>query len=483
MFRPALLFACAALPLCAQAVAPTVRTPCGVAGFVDGTTAPDAWTPVGVATTAGAAWMRVWCLPWDLPPGAALRFTGPADDVAVEFDAAAWRAWGYSSPYFNGDAIVVELRAPAGTTAAFVASASDSGLAPIGVPAPDSVCGVDDRAPFVEPRVGRVLAPLGFALCSGALVGANDVFLTAGHCVAGGSGLVVEFDPPPSTAAGAIQHPPPSKQYTLNWPSVAYDDFGVGNDWAAFRLQPNAATGAGASSAQGFFAVAGTPSAVGATMRVAGCGADAGVDNFALQSATGALVLVGGPTGSEIRYAVDTDAGNSGSPVVDVATGAVVGVHTHDGCTFGTSNRGTAAFHVALQAQLAALAVPAPPTFAIDVVQLGPGTPLTLEVTHAPPSAELFNLISFVPRVPLGSGPFFGLDAGGGEIFQFFALPLGTEPFHVPADAAGHYALTLPTTGTLGPFSGDLVSVAFVPGAGFFGFLAASVATNATFTL
>jgi V8-like Glu-specific endopeptidase len=54
-----------------------------------------------------------------------------------------------------------------------------------------------------------------------------------------------------------------------------------------------------------------------------------------------------------LRYRVDTEGGNSGSPVVDEATGMSISIHTNAGCTSGGgSNSGTSNFNTALWAQI-----------------------------------------------------------------------------------------------------------------------------------
>jgi hypothetical protein len=48
-------------------------------------------------------------------------------------------------------------------------------------------------------------------------------------------------------------------------------------------------------------------------------------------------------TANALAYTADTTGGNSGSPVILEATGQVIGVHTHGGCTSTSgSNKGTA---------------------------------------------------------------------------------------------------------------------------------------------
>jgi hypothetical protein len=461
------------------------RVPCAIGGVVGpSSTTTDGFAPVGTLVRPGAPWLRAWLLPGDFPAGARLRLTAGVGDTSFEMDRAALEGFGWSTPYVDGDALLIEAFVPFGTTATVFVHAFDAGLLGGGPSAPqDSPCGPDNRISTTDGRVGRVLSPTFSTVCSGFLVGTNDVFATAGHCVAQGSGLVVQFDPPPSLPDGSLQHPPPSKQFAVAWSTAAFENFGPGQDWGAFRLLPNLTTGASASAQQGSFTLAATPPSIGASATLSGFGADLGTENHALQTDSGPVVLLGGQSGTELRYTIDTTSGSSGSPVFLATTGAVVAVHTHDGCLTTASNVGTSTIRPSFAAHVAAIDVPAAPVFSIDLHQYGPGSPLTLVVANAPPFAELFNVISFVPRTPLGSGPFFGLDAGSGEVFAFFAMPVGAAPFHVFADASGGYVFSSPTSGTAGPYVGDLVSIAFDPGLGLFGYLAASIATNATFTL
>lgn len=55
-----------------------------------------------------------------------------------------------------------------------------------------------------------------------------------------------------------------------------------------------------------------------------------------------------------MRYQTDTEGGNSGSPVIDEATGNAVGVHTHGGCSTsgGGNNSGTSTFNTAFWPQV-----------------------------------------------------------------------------------------------------------------------------------
>src|SRR5690606_40921165 len=97
-----------------------------------------------------------------------------------------------------------------------------------------------------------------------------------------------------------------------------------------------------------------------------------------------------GSSGTTMRYQVDTTGGNSGSPVIDEATGEAVGVHTHGGCTTaGTgSNSGTSLFNTAFWA-----AVGEPPagceqglTATLDDTTPAPGQTVTVAVTVPNPA-------------------------------------------------------------------------------------------------
>lgn len=105
------------------------------------------------------------------------------------------------------------------------------------------------------------------------------------------------------------------------------------------------------------------------------------------------------------------------------------------------------------------------PGFRLRVADHGTGD-MTIDLAGAPPLAELFTIWTTALATPTGSGPFLGLSAAAlPEVLPRLGLPLGTEPAHVLADAAGRYVLTLPN-GSLPPgVSVDAVGVAIAAGA------------------
>ena len=138
----------------------------------------------------------------------------------------------------------------------------------------------------------------------------------------------------------------------MNTATVVSVDGGIGNDWGVFEVFANSVTGMMPIDAQGahFELVQdlGPP-----TIRITGFGVDFnnGDRNQTQQTHAGPNA---GSSGTTMRYQTDTEGGNSGSPVIDEATGNAVGVHTHGGCSTGGggNNSGTSLFHAAFWAEV-----------------------------------------------------------------------------------------------------------------------------------
>ena len=213
---------------------------------------------------------------------------------------------------------------------------------------PEAICGSDDnRAGSNHPAVGRIM-PVG---CTGWMI-TGGRFLTAGHCNPS-SMKTIEFNVPASTAYGTTVSPPVRDQYRVITSSIVYEYTGVGNDWALFRVQPNTQTGLKPIDVQNaFFMVSNTAEPV--TVRITGYGADGppptfgdhgprNAENQIQQTHSGKLIRnTGGANSGTLRYMVDTQGGNSGSPVIVDGTNQTIGIHTHNGCTTGgRTNAGT----------------------------------------------------------------------------------------------------------------------------------------------
>ncbi len=297
---------------------------------------------------AGAPWLRLRFINANLGSGSYLVVTSLLDGAEQRLDAAALAQWQNTSAFFNGDALDVRLYVAPGDSGVFV-QMDEIAVGENGNPQdpdPATQCGPsDDRIASNDARQGRMLT-IG---CTAWLIG-DGRFVSAGHCAASaGSANTIQFNVPPSLPNGTLQHPGPEDQYTVNDPTIIFVNGGVGNDWAVFETFANAQTGLTALQAQG--ASYSLAQDLGpAVIRITGYGVDGGAANQTQQTHTGPNA---GSSGTTMRYQTDTQGGNSGSPVIDEATGRAVGVHTHGGCTTGGgNNNGTSTFNTAFWAQV-----------------------------------------------------------------------------------------------------------------------------------
>ncbi len=296
-----------------------------------------------VVKMPGAPWVRLQFSDAALGKGSYLVITSLADGAQQRLNAKTLAQWKNSSAYFNGEAVKVELHAAPGDKNVFFRMTEVL----VGGGSPESQCGpVDNRIVSTDPRSGRLLT-IG---CTAWLI-SDGRFVSAGHCVSSaGAANTVEFNVPPSLANGTIQHPGPQDQYVVDDSTIVFTEGGIGNDWGVFKTFPNSQTGLTALQAQGSFYNV-VQDLGPATIRITGYGVDSGTANQTEQTSTGPNA---GSSGTTMRYQTDTEGGNSGSPVIDEATGNSVGIHTNAGCSTagGGSNSGTSNFNTALWAQI-----------------------------------------------------------------------------------------------------------------------------------
>lgn len=301
---------------------------------------------------AGASWIRLEFDHVELPSqGARLRITSVLDGAQQELDARQCREWGWTSAYFNGEDVQVEIVAePDSGRCRVVLAGITAGVPPM----PSfTLCGpMDDRVPSTDPRMGRSM-PVG---CTAFMIDdCSHNFLTAGHC-SGPTLQLVEFNVPPSDANGAVTHPSPADQYAVDITSKQSSSGGLGDDWGYFGVFPNPLTGLRPyQKQQATFELAeGAPTAGGSIVaRVTGYGTDTSPaeQNQVQQTATGSYVSLSGTT---VGYRTDTESGSSGAPVEWEQGNSTIGIHTHGGCdATGGMNTGTAIDHPALRAALA----------------------------------------------------------------------------------------------------------------------------------
>jgi len=463
----------AALPLCAQVPIEQVEAAVTFdSGNIvnQGDTREVVYSEVLVV--AGAPWIRLALKDTVLgrePAGGKptlLIITSLRDGGVQTMEAHHLVQWRYTSAYFNGDAVRLEIAADPNARP----SRSGVDMAWIGLPlTPDdrsgseddrSICGtIDDRQLSDDPRDGRIV-PIG---CTAWLFNdANHCFLTAGHCDTT-SAQVVEFNVPLSNPDGSINHPGPEDQYPIDPTSFQSQNGGTGNDWGYFGTFENSTTGLTPFEAQGAFHVLADPPASpdGQTIDVTGYGTTTSTtaSNTWSQVQTtheGAFVLI---SGTLLRYAVDTTGGDSGSPVVHVETGNAIGIHTHAGCdTGGGSNQGTNSIHPNLQNALAnPLGVcAAPPKLAFTFPQGLPeliategGTTVRVEVsginggTPQPGTGKLgYDLGAGLVEIAMNTvspnvydAIFPAVDCGALVAFQFSAETTEAEVEVSPEDA------------------------------------------------
>ncbi|MEM1448907.1 MAG: hypothetical protein AAGI22_07325 [Planctomycetota bacterium] len=411
----------------------------------------------------GAEWLRLYfsdvALAGDLLAGTGgeLRMLALEDGGFQRMNALEVERWQRSTAYFNGDTVVVEVWARPGTGKSRV----QLDVVDMGVPPQldsRSICGpTDDRIPSTDPRAGRLL-PVG---CTAWLIDdCAGCFLTAGHCT--GNISVVEFNVPPSSGSGSINHPGPEDQYPVDGSSLQSNGGqGVGNDWAYFGTFENGMTGMTAADAQGStFSLTPPPPVGSATIRITGFGTDntPPTRNQTQQTNTGPLVTNSGTT---VQYRADTTGGNSGSPVIWEENGTAVGIHTHGGCgSGGGQNSGTSFVHPALQGALSTprgvcaggIQVQDPPALldravptTIAAVPLGPVTAGSVTLHERSSSAGMFSSIVMT-------------DAGNGVFTADLpGYACGDTPqFYVSAQSPACGQVFSPSAGPAGPFDAEV---------------------------
>ena len=285
----------------------------------------------------GASWLQLQFGNVVLGFQSYIEVTSARDGKTQRLDAQAFQRWRGRSAYFNGD--MVQIRVFVGPKDSGVSVAVKAVVAGEPAPVPESICGIDNRVASTEPRVARI-DPIG---CTAWIID-NGRLLTAGHCLAGSGNQTISFNPPQSLPDGTVQFPGSEDQYNVNQNSFDFANGGIGNDWGVFEVFDNSQTGVQPIAVQGSFAI--RQDLGPANIRITGFGVDDGVTNQTNQTHVGPNA---GSSGTTMRYTADTTGGNSGSPVIDEATGEAVGIHTHGGCTSsGGNNSGTSFFNSAL---------------------------------------------------------------------------------------------------------------------------------------
>lgn len=319
--------------------------------------APMREVDLGAIEMPGAPWLRVVFGDCALGDSSRILLRSGWNGDWQLLDARSLADWGNVSAIFNGDRVEVKLLVAAGDRD--VEASVRGAVVGVGQPLrPQTQCGAnDDRVASSDNRVGRIFN----SGCTAWRIG-NGAFLTAGHCadfdpdqngpmlpdgVLDLSG-VVEFNVPFSQSNGSLVAAAPQDQYPINLGNVQWrfdgDGQGLGKDWCVFGVNANANTRLLPHQAYGLpFRITRELPANGSTIRVTGFGTDSDSTNQTNQTSTGPF---NGETSSgadiQLAYAVDSEGGNSGSPVIWEDWNIAIGVHTNGGCTTsGGNNYGT----------------------------------------------------------------------------------------------------------------------------------------------
>lgn len=289
-----------------------------------------------VVEASGAPWLSIHFGAFNLGKNSYIIMTSQYDNKWQKHNQLTLTQWYNYSAFFNGDAVKIELyAAPGDQNISF--TIDELVVGDWFVPT-DSQCGpTDDRIPSNDPAVGRIVS-IG---CTGWII-PNGSIVTAGHCLDATTANILEFNIPLSSSGGTINHPGPEDQYSIDQSSRVFVNGGIGNDFGVCKVFANPVTGLMPKEKQdAYFTL--VQDLGPATIRITGCGVDDGTANQTLQTHSGPNA---GSSGTTMRYVVDTEGGNSGSPVIDESTHFALGVHTHGGCTTsGGNNSGTSFFH------------------------------------------------------------------------------------------------------------------------------------------
>ena len=215
-----------------------------------------------------------------------------------------------------------------------------------------AICGDDDRISSSDGAIGRMV-PVG---CT-AWIASNGLIVSAGHCHYYSSDFseeIVEFNVPQSLDDGSIQHPGAEDQYIMgDNESHSFSPGYIGNDWLVFEVQNNDSTGLSPIDAQNTSLELDRTSTINSNEQfsITGFGVDGpapyygadlnnrNADNQTQQTDSGDFHSL---SGTRLNYEVDTQAGNSGSPIIRNNNGKSLGIHTNGGCTSsGGYNSGT----------------------------------------------------------------------------------------------------------------------------------------------
>jgi len=281
----------------------------------------------------GASWLRAYLEEASLPEGSSVRFSSMLDGEVQQLDAKTLRMWSLSSAYFNGETLLVELIAGPNTFGNRIKVKRigvEAGIHPTGSPGQCGIVGgVDDRTLSNETWAGRIM-PVG---CTASIYcNSGSGLVTAGHCINGGSGLVLHFNVPPSTSGCGTVAPPINDQFPI-LPGFQSVNGGIGNDWGVMNAGTNGLGQTPFVRYNTFRPISPGVGVVGASTSMFGYGVDDTCVRSQVQQMSPGSIRTVLPTNYEIFD--DVRGGNSGSGYINT-DGTIIGIITH--CRFDGIN-------------------------------------------------------------------------------------------------------------------------------------------------
>lgn len=325
---------------------------------------------VEIIKQANAAWLQLKFDNFNLGQASRLTVRSLTDGQKQTFSGESLQAWRGTTAIFNGDTVEVTLEVSPQDSNVFYNVEKIKAGTPLSAEdavrqktkrngttqsaTTEAICGKDDRIPSHDARIGR-LVPIG---CTGWII-EGGIHLTAGHCIdpdnPDAMGLL-QFDVPESNHIGNIQNPAPDKQYRVRPESVVYffDEKNKGNDWAIFSVEKNTETGKYPIESQGGHVRIAQKSKL-SSVKITGYGIDSSPPKAnqtqQTDSAKSYKVSVNDKDHVTVEYAVDTNRGNSGAPIIAFSSAdnssdleeVAIGIHTDGECDKKNSfNTGTA---------------------------------------------------------------------------------------------------------------------------------------------
>ena len=177
-----------------------------------------------------------------------ITITSMEDGGTQRLDAESMKQWNYSSAFFNGNAVLIDLYVAPQDKGVFLETKSiitedeESLFTNLEKIAGDycpfgGMCeGDDDRSPTTPTddaigRIFRIDTSGDTAYASTGFIVSNGFLLGAGHAISAEGTKIIEFSVPQSTSYGTPIHSDPDDQYTVNLDHKELEANGDGNDW------------------------------------------------------------------------------------------------------------------------------------------------------------------------------------------------------------------------------------------------------------